>query len=64
MWAQAQLVFTTRQGADLIQVGGSNLPGLAGEVDVVGVVHLAQVVEAPTLSESASSVSNNFLCLL
>ena len=31
--------------ADLVQVGGSHLPGPAGEVDVVGVVDLGEVVE-------------------
>ena len=33
----------------LVEVRGCNLPGLAGEVDVVRVVHLAQVVEAAPL---------------
>lgn len=35
--------------ADLIEVGGGQLPGLSGKVDVVAVMHLGQVVEAAGL---------------
>ena len=33
----------------LIEVSGGHVPGLAGEGHIVGVVHLAQVVEASSL---------------
>lgn len=33
----------------LIEISRSNFPGFAGEVDVVGVVHFAEVVEAAPL---------------
>lgn len=35
--------------ADLIEVSGSQLPGLGGKVDVVAVMHLGQMVEAAGL---------------
>ena len=35
--------------ADLVEVSGGNLPGAAGKVDVVRVVHFAQVIEAASL---------------
>ena len=35
--------------ARLVEVGGGELPGFRGKVDVVRVVHLAQVVEAAPL---------------
>ena len=37
------------KAAHLVEVGGSHVPGFAGEGHIVGVVHLAQVVEAATL---------------
>ena len=35
--------------ADLVEVGGSQLPSLGGKVDVVAVMHLGQVIEAAGL---------------
>ena len=43
-----------RGWACLVEVGGSELPGAAGEVDVVRVVHLAQVVEAARLPHTCT----------
>ncbi len=39
--------------AHLVEVGGGNFPGAAGKVDVVRVMHLAQVVEAAALHPPA-----------
>ena len=42
----------TRRAANLVQVSGGDFPGTARKVDVVRVVHLAQVVEAASLRKS------------
>ena len=46
-----------RNVADLVEVSGSQLPGLGGKVDVVAVMHLGQVVEAAGLHTPAAVVS-------
>ena len=46
-----------RNVADLVEVSGSQLPGLGGKVDVVAVMHLRQVVEAAGLHTQVTIVS-------
>jgi hypothetical protein len=45
-----------RKIVHLIEVCRCNLPCSAGEVDVVRIVHLAQVVEAARLSHSHTTI--------
>lgn len=58
----AECLWLTSLGefADLVQVSGSQLPGLRGKVDVVAVMHLGQVVEAAGLLTQAAVLSDHF----
>lgn len=49
-----------RNVADLVEVGGGQLPGLGGKVDVVAVMHLGKMVKAAGLHTQAAVVTLSY----